>query len=133
MRPLVAEADLIILSALVPGERAPVLVTGDMVASMRPGSVIVDVSIDQGGNCALSQAGREVVAHDVLVSAIANIPGSIPVDATWMYSQNVCEYIRNLYKKGMGAPDLEDEIVRHSLVTRAGKIWYRGAIEAMGL
>ncbi|NLT34988.1 MAG: NAD(P) transhydrogenase subunit alpha [Gaiellales bacterium] len=133
LRPLVAETDLIILSALVPGELAPVLITEDMVASMRPGSVVVDVSIDQGGNCALSQAGGEVVAHDVLVSAIANIPGSVPVDASWMYAQNMYEYIQNLYKRGLGVPDLEDEIVQHSLVTREGKIWYRGAIEAMGL
>ena len=133
LRPLVAEADIVVLSALVPGELAPVLVTEEMVASMKPGSVVVDVSIDQGGNCALSEAGQEVVKHDVLISAIANIPGSVPVDASWMYAQNMYEYIKNLYKNGLGQPDYNDEIVQGSLVTRDGKIWYRGALEAMGL
>ncbi len=133
LRPLVAEADIIILSALVPGELAPVLVTEEMVTSMRPGSVIVDVSIDQGGNCALTQAGQQITVGDVLVSGIANIPGSVPVDSTWMYAQNMYEYVKNLFKKGLGEPDLTDEIVSRSLVTREGKIWHAGAIEAMGL
>jgi len=133
LRPLVAEADVIILSALVPGELAPVLVTDDMVASMRPGSVIVDVSVDQGGNCALTQAGEDVVVHDVLVSGIANIPGSVPVDASWLYAANMYEYVKNLFKKGIDAPDWDDDIVQHSLVTREGKILYQGALDAMGL
>ncbi|OPZ76909.1 MAG: NAD(P) transhydrogenase subunit alpha part 1 [Actinobacteria bacterium ADurb.Bin444] len=131
--PLVTEADIVILSALVPGELAPVLVTEDMVRSMRPGSVIVDVSIDQGGNCELTRAGEQVTAHDVLVSGIANIPGSVPVDATWMYAQNMYEYVANLFKKGLGEPDWADELVSLSLVTRDGKIWHAGALEAMGL
>jgi NAD(P) transhydrogenase subunit alpha len=133
LRPLVAEADIIILSALVPGEMAPVLITDDMVASMRPGSVIVDVSVDQGGNCELTRAGEEVVVHDVLVSGIANIPGSVPVDASWLYAQNMYEYVKNLFKKGIDAPDYDDDIVQHSLVTRDGKILYQGALDAMGI
>src|SRR5665647_908665 len=75
LKPLVAEADVIILSALVPGEVAPVLITKEMVASMRPGSIIVDVAVDQGGNCAATVAGQEVFVDGVCVSAVANIPG----------------------------------------------------------
>jgi NAD(P) transhydrogenase subunit alpha len=112
---------------------APVLITDDMVASMRPGSVIVDVSVDQGGNCELTRAGEEVVVHDVLVSGIANIPGSVPVDASWLYAQNMYEYVKNLFKKGIDAPDYDDDIVQHSLVTRDGKILYQGALDAMGI
>ncbi|NLE73574.1 MAG: NAD(P) transhydrogenase subunit alpha [Actinobacteria bacterium] len=131
--PLVAEADIVILSALVPGEAAPVLVTDEMVAAMRPGSVIVDVSIDQGGNCALTQAGEQVTVHDVLVGGSINIPGSVPVDATWLYAQNMYEYVKNLFKKGLDRPDWSDEIVSRSLVTRDGKIRHVGTLEAMGL
>lgn len=131
LRSLVPQADIIILSALVPGEVAPVLITADMVAGMKPGSVIVDVSIDQGGNCELTQAGREIVQHDVYVCGTANIPGSMAVDASWLYANNMLQYVKNLFKNGPGRPDLEDEIVKHSLVTLDGAIVHAGALKAM--
>lgn len=131
LRPLVAEADILVLSALVPGEVAPVLVTEDMVRAMRPGSVIVDVAIDQGGNCALTEPGREVVKEGVLICGTVNIPGSVPVDASWLYAHNMAHYVSNLFKNGSGVPDWDDEIVRQTLVTRQGEIAHRGALKAM--
>jgi len=131
LAPLVAEADVLVLSSLVPGEVAPVLVTEEMVASMRPGSYIADVSIDQGGNCALTRPGEEVVVHGVTISGWLNIPGSVPVHASWMYSKNMLAFVQNLFKNGIDAPDLTDEIVLHTLVTRDRQIVHEGTLHAM--
>ncbi len=128
---VVAEADIIVLSALVPGERAPILLTGPMVAAMKPGSSIVDVSIDQGGNCALTEPGSETVKHDVYICGIKNIPGSVPVHSSWLYANNMYHYVENLLKKGDGF-DLSDEIVRESLITHEGKIVHKGTLKALG-
>ncbi len=131
LTPLLREADIVILSALVPGEVAPVLITDGMVAEMKPGAVVMDVAIDQGGNCAATEAGVEAVKHRVLLCGLANIPGSMPVHASWLYANNVLHYVKNLFKNGMGQPDLIDEIVEHSLVTHQGKIRHHGALKAM--
>lgn len=128
----VEEADIIILSALVPGEIAPVLITEEMVAKKKPGSVIVDVSIDQGGNCALTESGTTVEKYGVIICGVANIPGSMPVHSSWLYANNMYYYVENLFKKGLDHFDLEDEIVKHSLVTHQGKIVFAGALKAMG-
>ena len=132
LAPLVAEADIVILSALVPGEVAPVLVTDEMVAAMKPGSVIVDVAVDQGGNCEATDVGAETVKHGVTVLGLSNIPGSMPVDATWLYANNILHYVENLFKNGIDRPDMDDEIVRHTLVTYQGKLVHPGALKAIG-
>lgn len=132
LTPFVEQADVLILSALVPGEVAPVLITEDMVRRMRPGSVIVDVAVDQGGNCGLTEPGAEIVRHGVRVCGLLNIPGSVPVHASWLYANNVLQYVKNLFKNGLDTPDLDDEIVRHSLVTHRGEIVHRGTLKAMG-
>ena len=108
------------------------LVTRQMVEQMRPGSVIVDVAIDQGGNCELTQTGDETMVSDVRICGRMNIPGTVPVHASWLYAKNVREYVQNLFKGGSGEPDLEDEIVRHSLVTHEGRIVHEGTLKAMG-
>lgn len=131
LKPLVAEADAIILSALVPGEIAPVLITEEMVASMKPGSVIVDVSVDQGGNCEVTVPAQETVVHGVKVLGYVNIPGSVPVHASWLYSRNMLAFVKNLFKNGVDSPDFDDEIVVGSLVTRGGEIVHAGALHAM--
>ena len=131
LAPVVAQSDIIILSALVPGEVAPVLITEQMVKAMKPGSVVIDVAIDQGGNCAVTQAGREAFVGDVYVCGTANIPGSMAVDATWLYAHNMLHYIENLFPKGPGAMNLDDEIVRHTIVTTGRKIVHQGALKAM--
>jgi len=132
LAPLVEEADAIILSALVPGEVAPILISDEMAATMKAGSVIVDVSIDQGGNCAITEAGKQVIKHGVLTMGLQNIPGRMAVHSTWLYANNIFSYVENLFKKGMGELDLEDEIVKNSLVTFEGKIVHEGALKALG-
>lgn len=129
---VVAESDIVVLCALVPGALAPVIVTKRAVARMKPGSVIVDVSIDQGGNCELTKAGEEVVENNVRVCGLANIPGRMAMHSTWLYAHNMFHYIDNLFKKVPGNPDLDDEIVRASLVTMQGKIHFKPALDAMG-
>ncbi len=129
---LVAESDAVVLSALVPGSLAPIIVTRAAVNRMKPGSVIVDVSIDQGGNCELTQAGQEIVVHDVRICGLQNIPGRMAQHATWLYANNMFHYVDNLFKQVPGAPDLSDDIVRASLVTTGGKILFAPALAAMG-
>ena len=129
---VVADSDVVILSALVPGALAPIIVTRAAVGRMRPGSVIVDVSIDQGGNCELTKAGQEIVDHDVCISGLQNIPGRMAMHATWLYAHNMFHYVDNLFKKVPGSPDLDDDIVRASLVTMRGRILYGPALDAMG-
>jgi H+-translocating NAD(P) transhydrogenase subunit alpha len=129
--PHVAEADIVILSALVSGEVAPVLVTEEMVKNMKPGSVIVDVSIDQGGNCEVTDPGHDSMRHQVHLCGQWNIPGSMPVHASWLYANNLLNYVQNLFKQGLDKPDFDDEIVRHSLVTRDGQILHAGALKSM--
>ncbi len=129
--PFVSKVDVVVCSALVPGSTAPMLVTADMVRSMKPGAVIVDVSIDQGGNCELTEAGEEIVVQDVIVSGIQNIPGRMPVHSTWLYAENMYRFVENLLKGG-GRPDLDDEIVAGSLVTMNGRIHYKPALAVIG-
>ncbi len=133
LAPHVASANVIVASVLVPGEVAPVLITEEMVASMRPGSVIVDVSVDQGGNCAATVPAQEVVVRGVTVMGYINIPGSVPVHASWLYSKNMLEFVRNLFRDSAGEPAWDDEIVRHALVTRNEAIIHAGARRAMGM
>lgn len=129
----VKDADIVILSALVANEVAPILVTKEMISTMQPGSIVVDVSIDQGGNCDATNAGSEVEIDGVVVSGVQNIPGSVPVHATHMYATNIFNYVENMFKNGQGKIDWNDEIVRSSLVTREGRILHAGTIASMGL
>ena len=129
--PNIEEVDVAILSALVPGEVAPILVTKKMVSSMKPGSVIMDISIDQGGNCELTELGRFSQKSGVHICGIQNIPGRMAVHASWLYANNMCHYIENLFKNGSKRIDLDDEIVRSSLVTHEGTIHHKGTLKAM--
>ena len=133
LEPLVKEADVIILSALVPGEIAPVLITQRMLEAMNPGSVIIDVSIDQGGNCEFTKLGCFMERKAVSICGIANIPGQMAVHASWLYANNMYYYVENLFKKGLDKPDFEDDIVKRSMVTHQGKILFQGALKAMGV
>ena len=99
LEPPVKEADAIILSALVPGEVAPILVTEQMVSQMKPGSVIIDVSIDQGGNCEITEAGSTIEEYGVIISGVSNIPGHMATHASWLYANNMYYYVENLFKK----------------------------------
>lgn len=127
------DMDVVFLSALVPGKVAPILITEEMVKEMKNGSVIVDVSIDQGGNCAVTPAGRKEMWHNVTINGIKNIPGLVPTSSTWMFSQNVYNLVHYLVKDGQVSIDLNDEITRSILVTRNFEVVHAGALEAMGV
>ena len=128
IEPHLREADVIILSALVPGEVAPILITEKMTRNMKPGSVVIDVSIDQGGNCAITEPGRDCVKHRVHLCGLWNIPGAMSVHASWLYAHNVLHFVENFFKKGIDKPDFQDEIVQHSLVAHHGEIVHQGML-----
>jgi NAD(P) transhydrogenase subunit alpha len=130
IKDIVAKSDIIFLSALVPGKEAPILITEEMVKSMKPGSVIVDISIDQGGNCSITEPGESVVKHNVLINGIKNIPGMLPTSSTWMFAQNIYNLLKYLIKDGKIELDLSDEIVSSILVTKDNKVVHEGALEA---
>jgi NAD(P) transhydrogenase subunit alpha len=125
-RELMAEVcagnDVIITTAAIPGKKAPILVTKEMVAAMSPGSLIVDLAAERGGNCELTKAGEDVVANDVTIVGPANMPSSIPYHASQMYSKNMQTFLVHLIKEGAMNLDLEDEITRDTLITRDGAV-----------
>jgi H+-translocating NAD(P) transhydrogenase subunit alpha len=118
----VAGADVVISTALVPGKRAPVLITEEMVRGMRPGSVVVDLAAEQGGNCELTEPGREAVKHGVLLSGLTNLPSTVPFHASQMYARTVTNYLLHLVKDGKVELDLADELTRGPLVTHGGEV-----------
>lgn len=127
------QMDVLFLSALIPGKRAPILITEEIVKSMQPGSTIVDVAIDQGGNCEITEPGTIVEKHGVNIIGMLNIPGTIPTSSTWMFANNIYHYLANLVEDGQVKLDTTDEIIASSLVTRDRKLVHQGALEAMGL
>ena len=122
MSKYVASADVVIPTALVPGQRAPILITEEMVRGMRPGSVILDLAAEQGGNCALTEPGREIVRHGVVIIGPMNLPSTIPFQASEMYARTVTNYLAHLLKDGGLHLDLEDELTRGPLVTHRGEV-----------
>ncbi len=119
----VAEADLVITTAQVPGKRAPVLVSDDMLRAMRPGSVVVDLAVESGGNVQGSVLGQVVEVHGVKVVGLANLPASVPTHASELYSKNVLALVRLMFTKdGQFAPNLEDEVLAGCLLTHAGEV-----------
>ena len=133
LKATVALSDILITSALVPGKEAPILITEEMVKSMKPGSVIVDISIDQGGNCALSEGGVVQEHYGVIVDGTKNIPGTMPTSSTDMFSKNVLHFVDNIVEAGKITLSLEDVIVKETLVTRDGHVVHEGALESMRL
>jgi len=126
----VAAADVVVTTALVPGKRAPVLITEEMVRGMRPGSVIVDLAAEQGGNCALTEPGRDVVKHSVVVSGPVNLPSTVPFHASQMYARTVVNYLLHLVKEGRINLDLNDELTRGPLVTHQGELVHEAVKQA---
>jgi NAD(P) transhydrogenase subunit alpha len=130
---VVADSDVVISAAAVPGRRAPVLVTADMLKDMRPGSVVVDLAAEQGGNCEASEPGRDVVCDGVKVLAPLSLATTIPHHASQLYARNVANFVANLVKKGELQLDTGDEIVRGSMLTRGGEIVAPRVREALSL
>ena len=122
----VRAADVVITTAQVPGQRAPLLIDEATVEAMRPGSVIVDLAAEQGGNCALTQAGHDVVAHGVQIRGPLNLPSAHPSHASQLFGRNVATFILHLVKDGKLTLDLDDEVTRGPLVTHEGKVVHEG-------
>ena len=118
----VTAADVVITTALVPGQRAPVLITEEMVKGMRPGSVIVDLAAEQAGNCALTEPDKEVIKYEVAIIGPTNLPSTMPYHASQMYARTVANYLGHLLKGGKIQLDLNDELTRGPLVTHQGEI-----------
>jgi NAD(P) transhydrogenase subunit alpha len=119
---VVAESDVVITAAVIPGKKAPVLVTRDMVEKMAPGSVIVDVAGERGGNCELTQASKVVVEHDVTIIGYINLASTVPYHASQMYARNVSAFLLHLTKDRKIEINTDDEITRETLVTRGGEV-----------
>ena len=119
---VIAESDVVITTAVVPGKKAPVLVTGEMVKGMAPGSVIFDLAAERGGNCELTRPGETIVAHGVTIIGRINVATAVPYHASQMYARNLTAFLVNLVKDGKLRPASEDEIIRETLLTRDGEI-----------
>ena len=118
----VKNADVVITTAQVPGKKAPLLVTEEMVAQMNPGSVIVDLAAEQGGNCAGTEPGKDVVRHGVTIIGPINLPSSMPVHASQMYAKNVATLLQYMVKDGNLQLNFEDDIIGSTCVTHGGEI-----------
>jgi NAD(P) transhydrogenase subunit alpha len=124
MKKSVATADVVITTALIPGKTAPVLINEDMVRAMQPGSIIIDLAAEQGGNCALTKAGQDVSHNGVLIIGPVNLPSTVPYHASQMYSRTVTNYLLHLVKDGKISLDLNDELTRGPLVTHQGEVLF---------
>jgi NAD(P) transhydrogenase subunit alpha len=133
MTEVVKDNDVVITTAAIPGKKSPVLVTEDMVKGMQPGSVIVDLASERGGNCELTKAGETVVYNDVKIMGPLNVPAMVPYHASQMYARNVVTFIQNMVKDGEINLDMEDEIIRDTLVTGDGDVVNPRVREVLGL
>jgi NAD(P) transhydrogenase subunit alpha len=132
MTRVVAEVDVVITTAAIPGKKSPVLITADMVKGMAPGSVIVDLAAERGGNCELTRADETVVEHGVTIHGPTNLPATVPYHASQMYAKNMTNFLTHLVKDGVLKLDLEDEITRGTLVTHQGRVVHERVCDLLG-
>jgi NAD(P) transhydrogenase subunit alpha len=125
------QSDVVVTTALVPGARAPLLVTEEAVRRMRPGSVIVDLAAEQGGNCALTEPGKTVVKHGVVIHGPLNLPSSMAPQASQLYSRNVAAFLQPMLREGTLAIDPSDDVVRGTMVIQAGKVLHEPTRKAL--
>ena len=129
---VLAQQHVVITTAAVPGKKAPILITAEMAARMAPGSVIVDIAAERGGNCELTRPGETVEAGGVSIMGPLNLPSTIPFHASQMYARNIATFLKYLIKDGKLNLDREDEIVRETLVTYAGEVAHAKVRELLG-
>lgn len=129
----VGEADVVITTALIPGRPAPRLITAAMVETMRPGSVIIDLAAEAGGNCELTEPGKEVVKHGVRIIGLTNLPATMPGSSTQMFSKNVQTLIKHLAPAGELLLNFDDEITRGATITHGGKVVHEATAKALGI
>ena len=122
MKKVIADCDIVITTAAIPGRKAPILVTQEMVEAMAPGSVVVDVAAERGGNCEVTKAGETVNHNGVSVLGPCNLPSDVPVHASEMFSKNILTFLQLLVKNGQLNIDMNDEIIRDTLLTRGREI-----------
>jgi H+-translocating NAD(P) transhydrogenase subunit alpha len=120
MARVVAESDVVITTAAIPGKRSPLLITAAAVEGMAPGSVIVDLAAERGGNCELTKAGETVVHRGVTILGPLNLPAEVPYHASQLYAKNISTFLLSLVKDGQVKLDMEDEVIRDTLVARDG-------------
>ncbi len=130
---VVAENDVVITTAAIPGRKAPVLITADMAKGMRRGSVIVDLAAERGGNCELTRLDETVVENGITILGPNNLPSTIPFHASQMYSRNLLALMKHLIEDGKVSNNTEDEIIRDSLMTHGGKVVNTRLREAFGM
>ncbi|MFV1968054.1 MAG: Re/Si-specific NAD(P)(+) transhydrogenase subunit alpha [Pirellulaceae bacterium] len=133
MAKVVAESDLVITTAAIPGKRSPLLITAAAVEGMKPGSVIVDLAAERGGNCELSEPDQRVEKQGVIMLGPTNLPAEIPYHASQMYSNNVTKFLLNMVQDGQLNLDLGDEIIRDTLITQDGEIVNARVREILGM
>ena len=119
---VIAESDVVITAAVIPGKTSPVLVTGEMVTKMAPGSVIVNLASERGGNCELTRPEEITIAHGVTIVGTINLASAVPYHASQMYAKNISAFLLHLVKDGKVQMNLNDEIVRDTLLTRGGEV-----------
>jgi len=129
----VAESDVVITAAVIPGKKSPVLVTKEMVEKMAPGSVIIDLAAERGGNCELTKPDETVVEHNVTIIGEFNLAGTVPYHASSLYARNVSAFLQHLVKEGQVRMDTSDEIIRETLVTQNGEVVNARVREFFGL
>ncbi|RMH10007.1 MAG: Re/Si-specific NAD(P)(+) transhydrogenase subunit alpha [Nitrospirae bacterium] len=129
---IVTSSDVVITTAAVPGKKAPILITAEMVAQMTPGSVIVDLAAERGGNCELTKPNQSIVAHGITIHGPENLASTVPYHASQMYAKNVSTFLLHLVKKGEIVLDLHDEITRETLLTKDGEIVHPRIREVLG-
>jgi NAD(P) transhydrogenase subunit alpha len=122
MAKVVAESDFVITTAAIPGKKAPVLITGDMLKAMAPGSVVIDLAAERGGNVDVTRAGETVEVHGVKVMGPLNLAATVPFHASQMFARNVMSFVQNLVKNGAIDLSMEDEIIRGTMATRDGDV-----------
>ncbi len=122
MARVVAESDVVITTAAVPGKKAPVLITAAMVAGMAPGAVLVDLAAERGGNCELTQPGKTIVHNGVTILGPLDLPAEVPYHASQLYAKNISAFLLAMVREGKLQPDMDDEIVRDTLVARDGQV-----------
>jgi len=133
MLSVVAASDVVITTAAIPGKKAPILVTAEMVQGMHPGSVIVDLAAERGGNCELTRVDETVIQGGVKIIGPGNIPTTVPYHASQMYAKNIATFLLHLVDEGTLKIDTEDEITEGTLITRGGKVVNPRVLEAMGV
>ena len=133
MKRVVVESDVVITTAAIPGKKSPILITEEMVKGMEPGSVIVDLAAEGGGNCELTKPGETIEAHRVIIMGPENVASTIPYHASQMYSKNLTAFLKNMMDDGELRLNLKDQIIQDSLITHQGEVVNPRVRELLGL